>query len=69
MVIASEVGATVARGGVEAPAERAVHGLGRSEAAGLGDLFDGGLIGSYLWGLWLVVLGVLLLRRLNGGVR
>jgi hypothetical protein len=29
----------------------------------------GGLLGSYLWGAWLVVLGVLLFKRVNGGVR
>jgi Domain of unknown function (DUF4386) len=29
----------------------------------------GGLLGSYLWAAWLVVLGVLLLRRANGGAR
>jgi hypothetical protein len=29
----------------------------------------GGLIGSYLWGLWLVVLGVFLLRRANDRAR
>jgi DNA-directed RNA polymerase specialized sigma24 family protein len=31
----------LARAGVEPPAERPVHGFGCSEAAGLGDLFDG----------------------------
>ena len=29
----------------------------------------GRTIGSYLWAVWLLVLGVLLLRRVNGGIR
>jgi hypothetical protein len=29
----------------------------------------GGLLGSYLWTVWLIVLGVLLFRRANGNVR
>ena len=42
---AAEVVAVVAWGGVKAPAERSVHGLGGAEAAGLGDLFDGSVGG------------------------
>ncbi|TCO43628.1 uncharacterized protein DUF4386 [Kribbella antiqua] len=29
----------------------------------------GGLVGSYLWAVWLIVLGVLLFRRVNGSAR
>jgi hypothetical protein len=29
----------------------------------------GGLLGSYLWAVWLIVLGVLLFRRVNGSAR
>jgi hypothetical protein len=29
----------------------------------------GGLVGSYLWAVWLVVIGVLLLRRVNHNAR
>jgi hypothetical protein len=28
-----------------------------------------GLLGSCLWAIWLVVIGVLLFRRVNGGAR
>jgi hypothetical protein len=29
----------------------------------------GGLVGSYLWGAWLIVLGILLFKRVNHGAR